>query len=236
DEPDSIDIITDYIEQTPNLKLVHSTTDPRDILSVIKKPGLPKITFLDIEMPGLNGLEVAGLINSHTAIIFITSHTEHAVEAFEKDAFDYLIKPVSYSRFLKAVLKVQSRIQNGVESPGQEDNYYYIKGNLGELIKIRINEILYIESLLNYVRIYTIDNVHTTYLTLKECEFKLNGKKFLKVHKSYVVNLERIVKNANNELTMENKEKLPIGAAQRAELMVRLKNRIFSSGRRKTWD
>ena len=88
DEADSVEILQDYVNQTPSLRLSYSTTNPRDIFSVITAEGNPKITFLDIEMPGITGLELAGLINSYTAIIFITSHTEHAIEAFEKDAYD----------------------------------------------------------------------------------------------------------------------------------------------------
>lgn len=117
DETDSIEILQDYVNQTPNLRLSYSTTNPRDIFTVITAQGNPKITFLDIEMPGITGLELAGLINSYTAIIFITSHTEHAIEAFEKDAYDYLVKPVSYSRFFQAVTKVQRRIQNNTATP-----------------------------------------------------------------------------------------------------------------------
>lgn len=234
DEADSIEILQDYINQTPNLRHIYSTTNPRDIFSVIKKPGKPKITFLDIEMPGITGLELAGLISSHTAVIFITSHAEHALEAFDKDAYDFLVKPVAYPRFLQAVAKVQVRIQNNLINKPDEDNYFFIRGsNQGELIKICIDEILYIESLQNYVRIYTVGNVHTAYLTLKECEFKLTGNNFIKIHKSYIVNLGRIVRHIDNQLTMENKGVVPIGPMYRPELMVRLKNRIFTTERRK---
>jgi DNA-binding LytR/AlgR family response regulator len=235
DEADSVEILQDYVNQTPSLRLSYSTTNPRDIFSVITAEGNPKITFLDIEMPGITGLELAGLINSYTAIIFITSHTEHAIEAFEKDAYDYLVKPVAYSRFLQAVTKVQRRIQNNALNPPPEDNSFFIRGShQGELIKICVNEILYIESLQNYVRIYTISNDHITYLTLKECQIKLKRSNFIQVHKSYIVNIERIVKHINNQLTMENNTAVPIGAAYRPELMIRLKNRIFSTERRKS--
>ncbi len=235
DEADSIEILQDYVNQTPNLRLIYSTTNPRDILSVIIKPGPPKITFLDIEMPGITGLELAGLINSYTAIIFITSHLEHAIEAFEKDAYDYLVKPVAYSRFLQAITKVQRRIQNDTLNPPPDDNSFFIRGSRqGELIKICVNEILYIESMQNYVRIYTISNNHITYLTLKECEIKLKQSNFIQVHKSYIINLDRIVKHINNQLTMENNMPIPIGASFRPELMIRLKNMIFSTERRRS--
>lgn len=234
DEPDSIEILQDYVNQTPDLRLIHSTTNPRDIFSVIAKQGKPKITFLDIEMPGINGLELAGLINAYTAIIFVTSHTEHALEAFEKDAYDFLVKPVSYSRFLQAVIKVQGRIQDSLITRPVEDNYFFIRGNKqGQLIKIYFEEILYIESLQNYVKLYTEKSMHITYLTLKEFEFKLNRNNFLKVHKSYVVNIDRIGGLINNDLCMENDTIIPIGAVYRQNLLIRLKNRIFSTDRRK---
>ena len=237
DETDSIEILRDYIEQTPNLRHVYSTIDPRDIFAMITRPGKPKITFLDIEMPGITGLELAGLIGSHTAVIFITSHTEHALEAFEKDAYDFLVKPVSYSRFLQAVIKVQGRIQNNLIIKPAEENYFFIRGNKqGELIKIYFDEILYLESLQNYVKLYTDKKTHITYLTLKEFEFKLNRNNFLKVHKSYVVNIDRISGLVNNELTMDNNAIVPVGAVSRPELLIRLKNRIFTTDRRKGVD
>lgn len=237
DEADSIEILQDYINQTPNLRLAYSTTNPRDIISVITRQGKPKISFLDIEMPGITGLELAGLISSHTAVIFITSHTEHALEAFEKDAYDFLVKPVSYPRFLKAVIKVQGRIQYNLMTKPAEDNYFFIRGNKqGELIKIYFDEILYIESLQNYVKLYTEKEMHITYLTLKEFEFKLNRNNFLKVHKSYVINLDRIERHINNELYMENNVAVPIGPVYRPDLLIRLKNRIFSTDRRKGGD
>ncbi|SKB40232.1 LytR/AlgR family response regulator transcription factor [Daejeonella lutea] len=237
DEADSLEILQDYVAQTPSLSLTYSTNNPRDIFSVIPKDGKPKITFLDIEMPGITGLELAGLINSHTAVIFVTSHSEHALEAFEKDAYDFLVKPVSYPRFLKAVAKVQSRIQSEVNSAPQEETYFYIRGNRqGELIKIHFNEILYLESLQNYVKLHTEKGTHITYLTLKEFEFKLNRNNFLKVHKSYVVNLDSIARHIDNKLYMKNEFAVPIGASYRQELLIRLKNRIFSTDRRKTGD
>lgn len=237
DEADSIEILQDYINQTPNLRLIYSSTNPRDIFSVITKQGKPKITFLDIEMPGITGLELAGLISSYTAIIFITSHTEHALEAFDKDAYDFLVKPVSYSRFLQAVIKVQGRIENNINSRASEDDYFYIRGNKqGELIKINFGEILYLESLQNYVKLYTEKHTHITYLTLKEFEFKLNRNNFLKVHKSYVVNLDHIAGLMNNELMMGNGIAIPVGSVYRPDLLIRLKNMIFTTDRRKDHD
>lgn len=234
DEADSVELLQDYVNQTPGLQLIYSTTNPRDIISVITAPGNPKITFLDIEMPGITGLELAGLINSYTAIIFITSHTEHAIEAFEKDAYDYLVKPVAYPRFFQAVTKVQRRIQNNALKPPSEDNTFFIRGNLqNEFIKICVNEILYIESLHNYVRIFTLSNNHITYLTLKECELKLKRNNFLQINKSVIVNAARIVKQINNQLIMENNIAIPIGPTFRSEFMIRMRNMIFTSTRRK---
>jgi DNA-binding LytR/AlgR family response regulator len=237
DEADSIEILQDYINQTPSLRLSYSTTNPRDIFSAISKNADPNITFLDIEMPGITGLEIAGLINAYTAIIFTTSHAEFALEAFEKDAYDFLVKPVSYSRFMKAVVKVQDRIQNNLITRPAQESYFFIRGNRqGELIKIYFPEILYIESLQNYVKVHTEKGSYITYLTLKEFETKLNRNNFLKVHKSFVVNIDKISGLMNNELTMENTSKVPVGATLRAELMMRLKNRLFTTDRRKGLD
>lgn len=236
DEADSLEILQDYVTQTPNLTLTYSTHNPRDIFSAIPKDGKPKITFLDIEMPGITGLELAGLINSHTAVIFVTSHSEHALEAFEKDAYDFLVKPVSYPRFLKAVAKVQSRTHTENGTTANRDTYFYIRGSRGELIKIHFKDILYLESLQNYVRVHTGKGAYITYLTLKEFEFKLNRNNFLQVHKSFVVNLDRIERHIDNKLYMEGQNGVPIGASFRQELLNKLKNRTFTTDRRKGLD
>jgi len=229
DEADSIEILQDYVNQTPNLRLMFSSTDPRDILSVITNQGKPKITFLDIEMPGLTGLELASLIKTYTAIVFITSHTEHALEAFEKDAYDYLVKPVSYARFLQALLKVQGRIQNNIINKPEDDDYFFINGSKsGELIKINVDEILYLESMENYVKLHTRTGTHITYLTLKEFEFRLDRNNFLKVHRKYVVNLNLITRFIRDEVYLENDFPIPVGELHKQELKVRLNNRIMS--------
>ncbi|MHB1179205.1 MAG: LytR/AlgR family response regulator transcription factor [Daejeonella sp.] len=234
DEADSIEILRDYVHQTPDLRLIHSTTNPRDIFSVISQHNNPKITFLDIEMPGITGLELAGLIDSHTAVIFITSYSDYAVEAFEKDAYDFLVKPVSYSRFLQAVIKVQKRMRNTPATSPADDSYFFIRGTKqGQFLKIYFHEILYIESLQNYIKLYTTRGIHITYLTLKEVEFKLNRTNFLKIHKSYVVNFDRIGGLINNELSLDNNAVIPVGAVYRQDLLVRLKNKILTTDRRK---
>ncbi len=234
DEADSIEILRDYIHQTPDLRLIHSTTNPRDIFSVISRHNSPKITFLDIEMPGITGLELAGLIGSHTAVIFITSHSEYAVDAFEKDAYDFLVKPVSYSRFMQAVIKARERMQSNPLNGPADDSYFFIRGTKqGQFLKIHFHEILYIESLQNYVKLYTTHGIHITYLTLKEIEFKLNRTNFLKIHKSYVVNLDRIGGLINNELSLDDNTVIPIGAIYRPDLLVRLKNKTLTTDRRK---
>ncbi len=233
DEADSIEILEDYIADTPNLCHIFSTTNPKELFPMVLQHDKPKITFLDIEMPGMTGMDLADLISPHAAIIFITSHLNYAPIAFEKNAYDYLIKPFSYTRFLQAVLKVEGRMQSCLLKHGEEETYFYIRGNKqGELIKIYFNEVVYVESLMNYIRIFTTATNYVTYLTLKEITQKLNRGNFIRIHKSYLVNIDRIQRFFANDIYLENNVTLPVGPLYYPDLALRLKNRIFSRNRK----
>ncbi|TKB98650.1 LytR/AlgR family response regulator transcription factor [Pedobacter cryophilus] len=234
DEPASLEIISDYISETPHLFLQKATTNPRDILPLITAPGKNQITFLDIDMPGINGLELASLIQGHTAVIFITSYPNYAIQAFEKDAYDYLLKPISYARFLQAVIKVKSRLQTAKTNYVELDNQYFlIKGNKqGEIIKIYYQDLLYIESLHNYVSLHTLQGKYIAYFTLKELEYKLNKENFVKIHKSYLINIDKMSTFQYHEVQMENGAKLPVGSACRAQLQMQLNTKLLTTDRR----
>ena len=233
DEAASIEIISDYISQTRDIQLLGSSTSPHDIMDIISGPVKPDITFLDIDMPGINGLELAGIINHHTSVIFISAYPQYGAEAFDKDAFDFLSKPVSYSRFLQAIVKVKTRMQ--VKHRGHAtamDKYFFIKGSRkGQMIRIYFDELLYIESLENFVKLHTVKGSYITYLTLKELEFKLDKENFIRIHKCFMINVDKIISVDGNQILMEDQKQLVLGPVFRNKLIGLLNSKMVISDR-----
>src|SRR6185437_11434262 len=152
DETHSIEILKSFIEKTPGLTLTGSATDPLFALNEVMVDDPPDVTFLDVDMPELSGMEFAELVNAHTRIIFTTSFCEYAVEAFEKNAEDYLLKPIGYERFLKAIKKVKTNILNKERKNNRVDEFFLIKSDVkGKMIKIIKNDIILVEAMQNYV-------------------------------------------------------------------------------------
>jgi DNA-binding LytR/AlgR family response regulator len=136
DNQSMIKLLSDYIQDTPNLKLITATTDPMEMAATIGQVKVPSIAFLDIDMPNITGLQLAALTNSTTAVIFITGHPQHAVDAFSKGAYDYLIKPFSYLRFIEAVNKVRNRLSALFSLPLVPEDHCFVYNKYGDLIKI----------------------------------------------------------------------------------------------------
>ena len=137
DESHSIEILKSFIEKTPGLELAGSSTDPLFALNEVMVAGPPDITFLDVDMPELSGLELAGLINEYTKVVFTTSFPEYAIDAFEIDAEDYLLKPIAYERFLKSIKKVKKNMLE--KSPGndQPDDFFLIKSEIKGKMRVK---------------------------------------------------------------------------------------------------
>lgn len=234
DEISSIEILSDYIKENNGLRLLGATTRPQDALDVMAQPVRPDITFLDIDMPGINGMELAEIIKDHTSIVFITAHPEYGAPAFEKDAFDFLVKPISRARFLKSVMKVRTRSAN---LPSQNDNdYIYIQDNRNHYTRINCSDLVYIQGYDNHVHIYTTGGRHISYLTLKELEYKLNPAIFIRTHKSYIINLQKLATLDGNQLIMEDKTKLPLGQTYRERLLNLLNSKLIVTDRKRDKD
>ena len=155
DEHHAVKILRRYIEQTEGLELVGYATNPVTGLNEVTRTDSPALTFLDVDMPELSGMEFAGLANLHTEIIFTTSFPEYAVEAFEKEAFDYLLKPISYERFLKSIKKAKKAALARQHKPVAGDDFFFITTEIkGKMVKIAISDIIYVEAAQNYVQLH----------------------------------------------------------------------------------
>lgn len=238
DEPSAVDILKIYVDKISYLDVVLATTDAIEALTYLQTNPTDLI-FLDINMPDISGLDFARLAKGKAKIIFTTAYSEFALESYKYDALDYLMKPVSFDEFLMASQKmltiVNAQSKNGdretsIEAKEETNDYIYVKTeHKGKLIKILFSDILYVESLKNYISIYTTDKEQTiTLLTMKEMEERLPSNTFFRSHKSFIVSLDKIKALDGNEIILQNvKDKIPLGATYRDALFLRLNSKIL---------
>ncbi len=211
DEPLALDLLEDNIRQIPFLQLIKQCKNAFEATEVLQNEKIDLI-FLDIQMPGLTGLQFVKSLPTRPMVIFITAYKNHALEGYELDVLDYLVKPVSFERFLKAVNKAQEyhALKNAsMEDPEKEFIFVYAKYNL---VKIHFRDITYVEGLKDYIKIFISHEVNPiiTRMSMKALEEKLPAKKFMRIHKSYVVATDKILSIRNNIIKLNNAE-IPLG-------------------------
>lgn len=231
DEPAAIEILRTFVAMVPALTLVGSTTNPVEALGLIEREPVDLI-FLDIHMPQLSGLAFMRLLPASTRVILTTAYAEFAVEGFELEALDYLLKPIAFERFLKAVQKVpRAGGLPGREAAASEeaDDYIFVKAEgKGRLIRIAFNEIVYVEGLKNYVTITTTSEQIVTLLNLKDLLERLPPRRFVRVHKSYLVALDKIRAVDNNQiLFQQSKGYVQLGDAYRTAFYQALQGKVL---------
>jgi len=213
DEPGALKILQDHIGRTAGLTYAGSSTDPLAGLAYITNHQ-PALTFLDIDMPELSGLALAELVRSRTTVIFTTGFREYAADAYEKDAVDFLLKPISYERFLRSLQKARPLL---VPPAGHQppDTFFVKTGLKGQLRSVSIPDILYAESDLNYLHLQLSGERITTYLTLGELLAILPEDQFSRIHKSFIVHHQAIKSLEYAQLRLKNQTVLPIGRRYR---------------------
>jgi DNA-binding LytR/AlgR family response regulator len=226
DEPLAIEIVEAYLNQIKGTVLLAKFTDPVEAFTYIQQTPIDVI-FLDLDMPLLNGMELLRNLKNIPHIIITTAYREYAVESFELDVLDYLVKPFSFPRFLKAVNKVVNPSLN----TGQQEQEVQLqkKDPIGELwikvdksiLRIMPRDIFYIESLKDYIRIVMAEQKLITYQTLHSILTKLSDQDFLRVHKSYVIQVNKIKSIEGNRVHLRN-EIIPIGRNYRKDLLKRV--------------
>ncbi len=230
DETHAIETLLSYIEKAPGIKLLGSSTNPLKALDQITTSLHPDITFLDVDMPELSGIDLAGLIGNRTAVIFTTAFPQHALSAFEKNAADYLLKPISFERFLASLQKVSAKLEP--HSQPLVNDHMYIKSEIkGKVKRINFSDIIYIESLKNYLIIHTMMEDPITYLSMKELESVLPVDQFFRVHKSYMVNTEKIRTVNGATLQLEKDISIPLGLKYKDALQAYISKKLISSAR-----
>ncbi|MDF2448440.1 MAG: DNA-binding response regulator [Bacteroidota bacterium] len=210
------------IEQVPYLKVKKECSTPLEAYNYLKSNHIDLI-FLDIEMPGMTGIELIKNLKQRPIIILISSKKEYAVEAFELNVADYILKPVSLARFMVAVEKAKE-ISEGtdkkIEFNEKEQDYIFVRSN-SVLAKIKLSDILYVQAYGDYVKIFTKDKTHLVHCTLKSIEEKLSFGRFYRLHRSYIISIDHIDKIEENDAYI-GKTPIPIGEQYKKELLAKL--------------
>ena len=221
DEPIARKGLKEYIHDVDFLELAGEFENPMKAMDMLLLQSVDLI-FLDIQMPKITGLDFLRSLTNPPAVIFTTAYPQYAVEGFELNAVDYLLKPFSFERFWKAVLKakVHHESSRGMGHGTATRDYFFIKSD-SKLVRIHYHSILFAEALQNYVAIHTDDKKFITYLTFKSIEEHLPADQFLKIHKSYIIALSRVDSIEGNEVRI-GQHSLPISRTSKDEVMEKL--------------
>jgi DNA-binding LytR/AlgR family response regulator len=212
DEPLALKQIGAYIKKTPFLELAALCNSALDALEYFSSDRVD-LLFVDISMPDLNGMDFVKSLIDKPGIIFTTAYSEYAVEGFKVDAIDYLLKPIGYSDFLKAVNKAKNYLEGkeqNQDSVKTGDNHLFVKSDY-KIVRIELSDIKYIESMHEYVRIHLAsDKPVMTLLSMKAIEEQLPKDRFMRVHRSFLVNKEKIKVVERNRIIFDNNVYIPV--------------------------
>lgn len=210
DEPLALDLLEDNIKKIPFLKLIKRCSNAIEANQFLQTQSVD-LVFLDIQMPGLTGIQfLQGMAQTPPLVILVTAYEQYAIEGFNLDVVDYLLKPVSFERFLKAVNKAQEKFKTKTQLPLSTSSYMFVNSEYN-LVRIDFNELAYIEGLKDYVKIFLTSTTRPviTRMSMKSLEEKLPGDQFVRVHKSYIVSLKKIESIRKGRITML-KAQIPI--------------------------
>jgi len=210
DEPLAVKLLKDYAAKIPDLEIMMAGSDAFAGLQLAQN-GEADLIFLDIQMPELTGIQFMKVLNGKCKIILTTAYEEYALQAFDHDVVDYLLKPFSLERFMTAVQKARERIRQGKPAPeAAKPDYIFVKSEY-RIIKIELKDILYFESLRDYVAIHTISaGKILTLQSLRSFEEALDGKDFLRTHKSYIIAIDKISSIERKRVVIQGTY-LPVG-------------------------
>jgi DNA-binding LytR/AlgR family response regulator len=231
DEQHAIDILVHYVSQTPYLHLAGTTTNPLEALRMVNEQKVD-LVFLDIQMPELSGIDFVKAIHGKAKVILTTAYSEFALESYELDVVDYLLKPIRLPRFLQATQKAVNEIAGEKEADNHElntDDFIFVKTeSKGKLLKINLKDIDYIEGMKNYVAIYRGGQKTLVYTSMKELEEHLPHKQFLRVHKSFIIPLAKVTGIEGNLVRLKDvTAEVLIGESYRPALMEIIKERMI---------
>jgi len=223
DEPLAREGLASYVREVDFLNLTGTCENPIELIKLLDREAIDLI-FLDIQMPKMNGIDFLKIMQKPPMVIIITAYPSYALEGFQLNVLDYLLKPITFDRFFKSANKAKdyhrllnNSIQPGVSKSEADENYFFIKcGNKYE--KVYFDEILYVEGMQNYVTIFTTKGKYITLLNLKSLEQNLDSKLFIRVHKSYIVSTGKIDGIEGNDIFI-GQHRIPISRNYREQVI-----------------
>jgi two-component system, LytTR family, response regulator len=231
DEQPAIDVLENYVKRIPYLQLVGTATNPIEGIKLAEK-SKAELVFLDIQMDEMTGIDVMKIIGLDVKVIFCTAFSEFAITSYDLYAVDYLMKPIPFDRFVKAVRKI--KITDAARLVKEVDNitndYIFVKTEQkGKMIKIDFDDIDFIEAMSNYIAFYRGVSKTLVYSSMKEIEENLPVNQFVRIHKSYIIAKSKIVSIDNNCILLKNRtERLPLSNTYKAAFMQALGNKLLS--------
>ncbi|MDO5980978.1 LytR/AlgR family response regulator transcription factor [Flavivirga spongiicola] len=219
DELIAREVIETHLKKMPNIKIIASCSNAIEAFGYIRNNNID-LVFLDINMPEISGISFAKSINKNIKIIFTTAYRDYAVEGFELQAVDYLLKPVSFNRLLKAIntyFEIYSEPKNNALENSNSNDFMFVRSDR-RMIKIDFNAIIYIESYSDYIKIHLTNKTIVTRETISAIEAKLPVKKFIRIHRSYIISINNIASFTNEEIII-NKKSLPISRSYKKEVL-----------------
>lgn len=221
DEPLAIEAIEMHLNELSGFEIVAKCSDAVKAFEILNKKKID-LMFLDIQMPKITGIEFLKSLQNHPKVIITSAYSQYAVKGFELDVIDYLMKPIPFNRFIQAIDKYYRSVNEnivGEDKQGLPDDFILVRADRKN-IKIKFNEILYLESMKDYVSIKTNSGTITTKILLSICEKKLPGDMFIRIHRSFIINKSKVDSFTSNTVVIGKKE-LPIANSY--------KNRVFTS-------
>jgi len=226
DEPLSISVIKNHLNEFKNIELLATFNNPIEALSIIENNKIDVI-FLDINMPKMSGLEFVKTLKNKPYIVITTAYREFAVESFDLDVLDYLVKPIPFGRFYKAINKIQSRINLEKEKldvpPLKEAPFIFLKVDK-KMMKIKLADILYIESLKDYIKVFTEIGDYLVHKSMTSILNELPSNNFLRIHRSFTISVHKISSVEGNTVEISEK-RIPIGR----NYLLETKQKIFNN-------
>jgi len=225
DQPAVMELIEKYILKMPGFEIVAKEHDPLEALRKFESEEIiADLTFMDIDMPKMNGIMLGSKIKHLTTIVYLTAHRNYAPESYENDAIDYIVKPIPFTKFQRCMDKVKAKFEQR-ESLLVTEPFIFIPGDGREKVRVTKADITHIQGASNYIWVFTIENDYLTYLSMAEMASYLPSKNFVRIHRSYIVNIAQIIKIDANTVYMPRGREIPIAESFKKELTARIRLR-----------
>ena len=212
DEPLAIKVVENHLKEFQNFEVIETFNNPIEALSLLEKGNVDAL-FLDINMPKMNGLDFAKTLNSKMNVVITSAYREYAVESFDLNVLDYLVKPIPFNRFLKTINKITQQVylQKGIqkEEDSSNESFIFLKVDK-KLVKIKFEDILYVESLKDYIKVFTTSGNYLVHKSLTSMTEELPDSNFIRIHRSYTIAIDK-VKSVEGNLVEIATTKIPIG-------------------------